>query len=284
MLGKNLHLSDITGNAALVGSPMNFDVDTVVLSGVCMTLILVAGSIVANKMVVEGPGGKGQGVVEAIYGFCNDLAQSNIGPHYKTFFPLIAAIFTFVLAGNFIGVFPYQFFEGIAGGTRQQEQRTVAQVRQEGINESAPKHAKPLSDETNSWWPTIHIGGEPEPWEWASPTTDFNVTCGLAAVALLTYLGSGFWKHKEHFFKIFFFSPMSWVEWLDTIIRPSTLALRLMVVITADELMRGAFLMICPMVVPAGIMGFELFIGVIQALVFALLTSVYIGLTVAEHH
>jgi F-type H+-transporting ATPase subunit a len=106
----------------------------------------------------------------------------------------------------------------------------------------------------------------------------------LAAVALITYLGSGFWKHKEHFFKIFFFSPMSWVEWLDTIIRPSTLALRLMVVITADELMRGAFLMICPMVVPAGIMGFELFIGVIQALVFALLTSVYIGLTVAEHH
>jgi len=200
-------------------------------------------------MVAEGPGGKGQAVVESIYGFCNDLAHGNIGHHYKTFFPLIAAIFIFVLMGNFIGVFPYQFFE----------------------------HVIPQ-------WPIMHVEGHAEPWEWASPTTDFNVTVGLAAVALITYIGSGFWKHGGHFLKIFFFSPMSWVEWLDTVIRPSTLALRLMVVITADELMRGAFLMLCPMLVPIGIMGFEMFIGCIQALVFALLTSVYIGLTVAEHH
>jgi F0F1-type ATP synthase membrane subunit a len=40
----------------------------------------------------------------------------------------------------------------------------------------------------------------------------------------------------------------------------------------------------CPILVPTAIMGFELFIGVIQAFVFALLTSIYIGLTVAEHH
>ncbi len=57
-----------------------------------------------------------------------------------------------------------------------------------------------------------------------------------------------------------------------------------MVVITADELLRAAFLIICPILLPVGVMGFELFIGGIQALVFALLTSVYIGLTIQEHH
>jgi F0F1-type ATP synthase membrane subunit a len=57
-----------------------------------------------------------------------------------------------------------------------------------------------------------------------------------------------------------------------------------MVVITADELMRGSTLLFCPFLLPAGIMAFELFIGCIQAYVFALLTSIYIGLTIKEHH
>ncbi|HEY9777040.1 MAG TPA: FoF1 ATP synthase subunit a [Planktothrix sp.] len=219
--------------------------DTLVLSAVCMTLILAAGSAVARSMVVEGPGGPAQAVVEGIYGFCDDLAKGNIGEHYKSFFPLIAAIFIFVLIGNFIGVGPWKGLEILPG-----------------------------------WF---HIQGG-EPLELASPTTDFNVTLGLAVISFITYLGSGFWKHGSHFAKVLFFSPMSWIEWMDSVVRPATLALRLMVVITADELMRAAFLMMCPLILPTFVMAFELFIGVIQALVFALLTSVYIGLTVAEHH
>jgi F0F1-type ATP synthase membrane subunit a len=49
-------------------------------------------------------------------------------------------------------------------------------------------------------------------------------------------------------------------------------------------LMRASTLLICPYLLPAGVMGFELFIACIQAFVFALLTSIYIGLTVKEHH
>lgn len=214
-----------------------------------MTLVVALGGLVAAGMTDKGAGGKGQAVVEGLYNFCDDLAHSNIGHHYKTFFPLIVSIFTFILFGNLIGIFPGKALEPLIPN-----------------------------------WPMIHFNGEKEAWDWASPTTDFNVTVGLAAVAFLTYLWSGFWKHGAHFAKVLFFSPMSWVEILDMIIRPTTLALRLMVVITADELMRGAFLVLAPMLVPVGIMAFEIFIGGIQALVFALLTSVYIGLTVAEHH
>lgn len=249
MLGKNLLVSDVFGPQAAPWID-TLHLDTLVMSGICMTFILAAGSAVASGMVAEGAGGKAQAVVEGIYNFCDDLAHNNIGHDYKKFFPLIAAIFTFVLIGNFIGIFPGAFFEHLAGHS----------------------------------WPHMHVGHEVEPWEWASPTTDFNVTLGLAVIALITYLGSGFWKHGHHFGKVLFFSPMSPIEWLDVAIRPTTLALRLMIVITADELLRGAFLMMCPYLLPAGIMGFEMFIGCIQALVFALLTSVYIGLTVAEHH
>lgn len=250
MLGKNLFLYQLG-----VGTPTDIigtiHADTIGLSAICMVGILGVGSLVASSMKVDGPGGKMQAIVESVYLFVDDLAHGQIGAHYKPFFPLIAAIFIFVLTGNFLGVGPYKLFEEIIPG-----------------------------------WPKLNAetGPHAEAFEIASPTTDFNVTLGLALVALIVYLGSGFWKHGGHYAKTLFLTPMAPIEVMDMVVRPSTLALRLMVVITADELMRGAFLLMCPILVPTAIMGFELFIGVIQAFVFALLTSIYIGLTVAEHH
>jgi F-type H+-transporting ATPase subunit a len=249
MLGKNLFLYQLG-----VGTPTDaigvIHADTIALSAVCMLGILAVGSVVANNMKVDGPGGKMQAIVESIYLFADDLAHGQIGEHYKTFFPLIAAIFIFVLTGNFLGVGPWKVFEHMPG------------------------------------WPMLNgaTGPHAEAFEIASPTTDFNVTVGLAAVALVVYICSGFWKHGGKYAKTLFLTPMAPIEIMDMVVRPSTLALRLMVVITADELMRGAFLLMCPILLPTAIMGFELFIGVIQAFVFALLTSIYIGLTVAEHH
>ncbi|HEY9677622.1 MAG TPA: FoF1 ATP synthase subunit a [Drouetiella sp.] len=251
MLGKNLFLYQLGVGTShdLIGT---IHADTIGLSAVCMVGILAVGGTVAANMKVDGPGGKMQAIVESIYLFVDDLAHGQIGHDYKKFFPLIAAIFTFVLFGNFLGVGPYKLFEEIVPG-----------------------------------WPKLYgeTGPHAEAFEIASPTTDINVTAGLAIVALLVYLGSGIWKHgAAKYGKTLFLTPMAPIEVMDMVVRPSTLALRLMVVITADELMRGAFLLMCPILVPAGIMAFELFIGVIQAFVFSLLTSIYIGLTVAEHH
>jgi len=48
--------------------------------------------------------------------------------------------------------------------------------------------------------------------------------------------------------------------------------------------LRTAFLKICPAIVPTAVMGFEVFIALVQAFVFTLLTSIYVGAAVAEHH
>jgi F-type H+-transporting ATPase subunit a len=204
--------------------------------------ILLTAAAITPTMVAEGPGNKGQALLEIFYNFVDDLAHSQIGHYYKKFFALIAAIFIFVLVGNFFGVGPWKAFESMPG------------------------------------WFKLPDG---DTFEIASPTTDFNVTVGLASIALIVYLGSGLWKHKGKYVKLMLTNP---IEWLDLIVRPSTLALRLMVVITADELMRGVCLVMAPVLLPTGVMAFELFIGVIQAFVFALLTSIYIGLTVSEDH
>lgn len=232
------------GQSSFTNFVGDIHIDTIGITLLCMLGILAVTYVITSHMVVEGPGGKGQAVLEAIYSFISDFCQGAIGHDYKSFMPLIAAIFIFVLIANFIGVGPWKACEYLP------------------------------------FWPKLPNG---EPWELASPTTDFNLTVGLAVVSLLTYLGSGFWKHGVSYLKTLFFSPFSPIEWLDLVVRPATLSVRLMVVITADELLRAAVLSMQPVLLPSFVMGFELFIGVIQAFVFALLTSIYIGMTVQHH-
>lgn len=243
MLGNNIPLEAIyppSEHWELLGMNIGqVHADTIGLSWACMLFILIGALIVRPSLTAKGPGNNGQGLLEMIYEFVADVTKGQIGHDWKKFFPLIAAIFIFVLIANFSGILPFKALEHM------------------------------------SWWPRV---GE-HPAEIAAPSTDFNVTAGLAAVALLTYLGAGFAAHGFKYLKAY----LNPIEWLDLIIRPATLSLRLMMVITADELMRAAALMMVPVLLPAGVMGFEMFIGVIQAFVFALLTSIYIGLTVSHH-
>lgn len=253
MLGKNLPLSTLVHDQSLtsiqfplgLGTVGDIHADTIILTWVAMIVILVGCASISGSLVAEGPGGKGQAVLEGIYTFVSDIAKGSIGDHrYKPYLPLLCGLFLFILVSNLIGIFPYPVFEHMEG------------------------------------WP--HIGHEH--FEVAAATTDFNLTAGLAAISILTYLGSGVMVHGFEYVKLFCLKPIAPLEWLDLVIRPSTLALRLLLVITADEMLRTAFLKICPMLVPTAIMGFETFIALVQAFVFTLLTSIYIGAAVAEHH
>jgi len=249
MLGKHLLLSQfVSPEVAAQQLPLGMGtvgaihIDTLGVSWVCMIGILGWAAVLKPSLVANGPGGSNQAIAEGLYAFVTDLAKGQIGHDYRKFLPLIAGIFIFVLIANFSGIGPWKAFEYIPN------------------------------------WYTI---GHGEPWEIASPTTDFNVTFGLACISLIVYLGAGLIKHGGHYAKELLTNP---VEWLDLIIRPSTLALRLMLVITADEITRMVFLLLLPWIAPTFVMAFEVFIAIIQAFVFALLTGIYIGMAVADHH
>lgn len=248
MLGKHLLLSQFVPTEVAeqtipgLGTVGSIHIDTLGISWVCMIGILAFAAVLKPKLVSDGPGGSGQAIAEGLHGFVTDLAKGQIGHDYKKFLPLVAGIFIFVLIANFSGIGPWKAFEYIPN------------------------------------WYTI---GHGEPWEIASPTTDFNVTFGLAFISLLVYLVAGLAKHGLHYVKELLTNP---IEWLDLIIRPLTLALRLLLVITADEITRMVFLLLLPWIAPTFVMAFEVFIAIIQAFVFALLTSIYIGMAVADHH
>jgi F-type H+-transporting ATPase subunit a len=257
VLGENLPLSYFVHDPKICNAPFlgvpglgtvgDIHVDTIAMTVAAMTLILGTAAVITPKLTFESAGGTGQNVLEMYYDFIEDMAKGQIGHVYKAFLPLIAAIFIFVLISNFLGVGPWKVFEEFF------------------------------------WWPYLK---NKHPFELTSATTDFNVTFGLATIALLTYLGSGVWAHGPKYV-LRYINPIKFmdmlIEWLDFGIRPATLAMRLMLVITADEILRAIALLMVPVLLPVGVMGFELFIGLIQAFVFALLTSIYIGLTVSHH-
>jgi len=121
--------------------------------------------------------------------------------------------------------------------------------------------------------------------EIASPTNDINLTAGLAIIVLVYYVTCGFIKKKTHFlFKGFSFEGIIelFVELLDMVTRPLTLALRLFGNILAGEILIGAMLGLMAWGLPLPFMFFEVLVACIQALVFTMLTTVYIATAVNE--
>jgi F-type H+-transporting ATPase subunit a len=129
------------------------------------------------------------------------------------------------------------------------------------------------------------------------PTSNFNTTlaCGIV-IFLTTHLYglkvNGF-NHIKHFFGPMIGIPwiplmllMFFIEMISHIARPISLGIRLMANMTADHMVLTIFLGLVPFLVPLPMYVLGALVVVIQALVFSLLSTVYIGMAIeeAEHH
>ncbi len=73
------------------------------------------------------------------------------------------------------------------------------------------------------------------------------------------------------------------LELISEIARPVSLALRLFGNILAGEVLLLVMSGLVPFAVPALFMGFELFVGIVQALIFAILTLAFLSLATTSH-
>ena len=121
--------------------------------------------------------------------------------------------------------------------------------------------------------------------ELASPNNDINMTAAMAIVVSIYYI---FYGVKKNGFRFFFkgFSIdgiiITLVDTLELFVRPFSLALRLFANILAGELLVATFISLCSIVLPLPFMLFELFVALIQALVFTLLSTTYISMAIQE--
>ena len=121
--------------------------------------------------------------------------------------------------------------------------------------------------------------------ELASPNNDINMTAAMAIVVSIYYIYFGVKKNGfKFFFKGFGIDGIiiTLVDTLELFVRPFSLALRLFANILAGELLVSTFLGLFSVFLPLPFMLFELFVALIQAPVFTLLSTTYISMAIQE--
>lgn len=122
------------------------------------------------------------------------------------------------------------------------------------------------------------------------PTSNVNVTFGLAGISFVLYNAIGIRKHGVHYIK-HFLGPIWWltplffvIELISHAARWLSLGLRLFGNMTGEHMVSGVFNKLVPLLVPLPIMALGLFAAVIQTFIFIMLTTVYIAGAEAEEH
>ncbi|HPU01313.1 MAG: F0F1 ATP synthase subunit A [Firmicutes bacterium] len=118
------------------------------------------------------------------------------------------------------------------------------------------------------------------------PTTDLSTTAALAAVTIITVqlIGikeKGLRAYLKRFFEpnVFMF-PLNVIEEL---VKPVSLALRLFANMFGEKTVVAVLFLLVPLLAPTPVMLLGVIMGLIQALVFSLLTVVYISSAVQGH-
>jgi F-type H+-transporting ATPase subunit a len=123
------------------------------------------------------------------------------------------------------------------------------------------------------------------------PTSNLNITMGSALVVFVLFnlyglkeQGMGYIKHLAG--PAWYLAPLIFpIEVISMIVRPITLAVRLMLNMAVDHLILSIFLSMFALLVPLPVMVLGVLVLLVQTLVFTLLTCIYIGLATehAEH-
>lgn len=219
-----------------------------------LTMALLIGlAIFATRRMTLVPG-KVQSVFEVIvggiYDYMSDVLESR--DMAKRYFPIVATIFLFVLALNWVGLLPGVTSIGMYEGHGEES------------------HFVPFLYPAN---------------------TDLNITIAFAIIAFLTIeiagvLALGLWKYTSKF--INFSSPLAFIigliELISELARLVSFSFRLFGNIFAGKTLLLVIMFFVPYVVPVPLIAFEVFVGFVQAFVFAILTLFFIKLAAEAPH
>ncbi|MCA9364063.1 F0F1 ATP synthase subunit A [Candidatus Kaiserbacteria bacterium] len=206
-----------------------------------------------RKNLTEVPG-KLQLVIESLIGYVHDFVEETLENKVlaKKVFPLVLTIFIFVLAANWIGLLP-----GV-----------------DSIGITTEQHGE------SSFIGFLHPAN-----------TDLNITLALALISFfaievigISLLGAFTYARKF----LNFGSPMKLmvgiIELFSEFARLISFAFRLFGNIFAGKTLILVAIFFVPYVVPVPLLAFELFVGFIQAFIFAILTLFFIKLAVEMPH
>lgn len=239
------------GGLTLQLSPSKHVVMLLLAATLC-TILLVGAARAHTRHThqVGRPKGFAAGIEAMVLYLRNEVILANVGPHGWAYVPYLLTVFFFILFANLLGLIPY-------GSTA---------------------------------------------------TGNISVTATLAIVSLLVteisgiraqgagYLKTIFYWNKDLAFpmRVLLFIIMTPVELLSKFTKPFALAIRLFANMTAGHIVVLALIGLifafmgpaasAPFVMAVAIMLLEIFVAFLQAFIFTLLTSVFIGQMRVAHH
>ncbi len=245
---------DIVIASEKIGEWLGIPITNTLLTGWIAMAILIAFAFAVSRMVAYKPG-KIQNAIEALFSFVLDFMTEAFEGNRKRalfFFPLIATIFLFVWLANWMEFIPGFGSIGFTG-------------------DCGKAVCEPL---------------------FRSANTDLNATIALAliAVAVTEVAGIaslGLFRYAGKFFV--FTSPLKFfiglIELVSEASRLISFSFRLFGNIFAGEVLILVMMYFLPVGLPVPFMLFEMFVGFMQAAIFALLTLFFIkfAMTPSQH-
>ena len=237
------------GNVAGIGIVWDWSYTNAHLTMLLVILVLSGVAILATRRLSDRPGGL-QNFIELLVQGLADFVESIGGPTALKYLPLFGTLLLFLVVSNWLSVVPF-----------------VGQVR----------------------W--LH-----------SPTADYHINAGLALLAFGLYQAEGLRENGPGYLKRWvnlsgfmekgglklmlgpIFLLVGLIEFASELFRILTLTLRLWGNVLGGEIMlvvMSALLFVPGVALP--FVGLEVFIGLVQGLIFSLLVLIYFILAIESH-
>jgi len=240
-------MEEISLKAQEIFSIGNFPITNGLLLALVVFLVLATFAFIFKNKVKLAPG-KLQVVVEMGIEGLLGLMSSVLGSREKAekYLPLIATIFIFILTSNWLGLLP-----GVGSFVLHEGHKSIPLLR--------------------------------------SPAADLNFTLALAVIAVLAtnFFGVvilGFFTHIKKFLN--FSNPLNFfigvLEFISEISKIVSFSFRLFGNVFAGEILLMIMFFLLPYVVPVPFLMLEMFVGMIQAFIFSMLTLVFLSSHIAH--
>lgn len=198
-----------------------------------------------------------------------------LGHLQNTLFPVMMSFFLFILIANWMGLLP-----GFGSIVINKHEEVIEKQVVENGHATEPTDAHESKDAEHEA-PTPLFRGA---------TADLNMTLALALSAFIIIQYFGFKVLGIGYLKKFFnfINPINFfigiLELISEFSKILSFAFRLFGNIFAGEVLLTVIAFLIPVLASFPFMMLEIFVGLVQALVFALLTAVFVQSATAKHH
>lgn len=269
--------------AEKITSIFGFSITNSLLATWLVMGILFLFTWAATRKISLIPSGA-QMLAEVIIGGLYDFFEQVTGDNVKKFFPLVASLFLFIIVSNWMGLLPGV---GTIGLHRTHEEITTETSTTSTTESQATvlPHGEPIEEEV------VH-GQTTEVTEFVpvlrAATADLNTTVALALISVFAIQYFGYRELGFHYTSRFIVlnNPIMFavgiLELVSEIAKVISFGFRLFGNIFAGEVLLTVIAFLIPFIAPLPFLAMELFVGMIQALVFSMLTAVFAQIAVSH--